>query len=316
MLDVPKVSHWERPGQLVAGRGPCLQCSNIFRGNSHDPRLLPTQGRRRLDFPLDWGIHRCLDYTPALKFQLNTSFTFPRRCCSVAQLCLTLCDLMDCSTLGFPVLQYLPECAQSHVHWVHDAIQPSHPLPPPSPPALYLSQHQGLFQWVCFLHQVAEVLELPGHKPHLLSILWKQGPRWERADLSGTTLSLPSVPSLAPPSEPCAHCPHKGAALSLPLGALRGPEQSSSAAVRVHTTLWHSWMTCVKPTNVSRKIRRNHLKTMRNRSFIETDNVLSPSVMSNSVTPWTVAHEFLCPRGFSGWEYWKTFIFPFNFFFC
>jgi len=58
----------------------------------------------------------CLDYTPALKFQLNTSFTFPRRCCSVAQLCLTLCDLMDCSTLGFPVLQYLPECAQSHVH--------------------------------------------------------------------------------------------------------------------------------------------------------------------------------------------------------
>ena len=145
----------------------------------------------------------CLDYTPALKFWPSTSFTFPGRCCSVAQLFLTLCDPKDCSTPGFPVLHYLPEFAQTHVHWVHDAIQPSHPLPPPSPPALYLSQHQSLFQWV-FLHQVAKVLELPGHKPHLLSSLWKHGPRWERADLSGTTLSLPSVPSLAPSSEPCA----------------------------------------------------------------------------------------------------------------
>ena len=55
---------------------------------------------------------------------------------------------MDCSTPGFPVLHYLPEFAQTHVHWVDDAIQPSHPLSPPSPPALNLSQHQGLFQWV------------------------------------------------------------------------------------------------------------------------------------------------------------------------
>ena len=53
-------------------------------------------------------------------------------CCSVVKLCLTLCDPMDCSTPGFPVLHYLPEFAQPHVHWVSDAIQPSHSLLPPS----------------------------------------------------------------------------------------------------------------------------------------------------------------------------------------
>ena len=66
---------------------------------------------------------------------------------------------MDCSTLGFPVLCYLLEFAQTHVHWVGDAIQPSHPLLSPSLPAFNLSQHQGLFQWVDSSHQVAEVLE-------------------------------------------------------------------------------------------------------------------------------------------------------------
>ena len=55
---------------------------------------------------------------------------------------------MDCSTPGFPVHHQLPEFAQTHVHWVGDAIQPSHPLSSPSPPAFNLSQHQGLFQWV------------------------------------------------------------------------------------------------------------------------------------------------------------------------
>ena len=57
-----------------------------------------------------------------------------------------LCDPMDCSTPGFPVLHYLPEFAQIHVHGVSDAIQPSHPLSPPSSPVLNLSQQQGLFQ--------------------------------------------------------------------------------------------------------------------------------------------------------------------------
>ena len=63
-----------------------------------------------------------------------------------AQSCLALCDQMDCSTPDFPVLHYLPEVAQTHVHGVDDALQPSHPLLPPSPPSLSLSQHQGLFQ--------------------------------------------------------------------------------------------------------------------------------------------------------------------------
>ena len=80
--------------------------------------------------------------------------------CSVTKSCLTLCDPMDCSRPGFPVLQYLPEFAQIHVHWVDNATQPSLPLFPPSSPSLNLSQHQGLFQWVTFLHQVAKVLEL------------------------------------------------------------------------------------------------------------------------------------------------------------
>ena len=67
-------------------------------------------------------------------------------CCSVAQWCLTLCDPMDCSTPGFPVLHHLPELAQTHVHQVGDAIQSSHTPSSPSPPAFSLSQHQGLFQ--------------------------------------------------------------------------------------------------------------------------------------------------------------------------
>ena len=64
---------------------------------------------------------------------------------SVAQLCLTLCDPMDCSTV-FPVHHQLLEPAQTHVHLVSDAIQPSHPLSSPSPSALSLFQHQRLFQ--------------------------------------------------------------------------------------------------------------------------------------------------------------------------
>ena len=90
-------------------------------------------------------------------------------CCSVTQSCPALCDhmgfetpcsSMDCNMPGFSVLHCLPEFVQTHVPWVSDAIQPSHPLSPASPPALNLSQHQGLFQWVGSSHQVAKVLEL------------------------------------------------------------------------------------------------------------------------------------------------------------
>ena len=78
---------------------------------------------------------------------------------SVAQPCPTLCNPMDCSTPGLPVHHQLLELSQTHVHRVSDAIQPSHPLSPPSPPAFSLSQHQGLFQWVSSSPQVSKVLE-------------------------------------------------------------------------------------------------------------------------------------------------------------
>ena len=90
-----------------------------------------------------------LPLVPLLKVQFS----------SVAQLSLTLCDPMDCSMPDLPVHYQLPGITQTHVHQVSDAIQPSH-LSSPSPPTFNLSQHQGLFQGVSSLHQVAEVLEL------------------------------------------------------------------------------------------------------------------------------------------------------------
>ena len=78
---------------------------------------------------------------------------------SDAQSCPNLCDPMDWSTPGLPVHHQLPEFTQTHVHWVSDAIQPSHPLSSPSLPAFNLSQHQDLFRWVGSSHQVAKVLE-------------------------------------------------------------------------------------------------------------------------------------------------------------
>ena len=99
--------------------------------------------------------------SPYKKLTQTTGPTFSSvQFSSVAQLCLTLCDPMNCSTLGLPVEGgELPKSTQTHVHWVGNAIQASHPLLSPSPPALNLSQHQGLFQWVSSSHQVAKVLE-------------------------------------------------------------------------------------------------------------------------------------------------------------
>src|SRR5574341_218277 len=78
---------------------------------------------------------------------------------SIAQSCLTLCDPMNRSTPGLPDHHQLPEFTQTHVHQVSDAIQASHPLSSPSPPATNASQHQSLFQRVNSLHEVAKVLE-------------------------------------------------------------------------------------------------------------------------------------------------------------
>ena len=86
--------------------------------------------------------------------------------CSVAQSCLTFGDPIKCRTPGFPVLQYLRELAQIHVHWWCQLVTPSNhliPLSSPSPPAFNLSQHQGLFQWAGSWQQVAKVLELQLH---------------------------------------------------------------------------------------------------------------------------------------------------------
>ena len=100
---------------------------------------------------------------------------------SVAQSCPTICDLMNRSMPGLPVHHQLPEFTQTHMHWVGDAIQPSHPLSSPTPPAPNPSQHQGLFQWVNSLHEVAKVLEFqPQHqsfqwtpRADLLQLAWR-----------------------------------------------------------------------------------------------------------------------------------------------
>ena len=77
---------------------------------------------------------------------------------SVAQSCPTLCDPMDCSMPGFPVHHQLLDLVQTHVNWIDDANQPSHPLSSPTPPAFNLPQHRDLFQWVSSSHQVGKVL--------------------------------------------------------------------------------------------------------------------------------------------------------------
>ena len=103
-----------------------------------------------------------MSFACSFTFQYGTSFTKLKIILlffSVIQSCPRLCDSKECSTPGFPVLHHLPELAQTHVHWLGDAIQPSHPLLSPSP-TFNLSQHQGLFQSVSSLHQMATVFEL------------------------------------------------------------------------------------------------------------------------------------------------------------
>ena len=95
---------------------------------------------------------------PGLWTTISAARTFC--CCSINKSSQALFHLMKSSTPDSPVLHCLVEFAQNHVHWFGDSIQPSHPLSTPSPPALSLSQHQGLFQWVDPSCQVAKVLEL------------------------------------------------------------------------------------------------------------------------------------------------------------
>ena len=93
-------------------------------------------------------------------FSWCITMNVPVQFSSVTQLCPALCNPLDCNMAGFPVHHQLLELTQTHVHRVCDAIQPSHPLSSPSPPAFKLSQHQSLFQWVSTFNQVAKLLEL------------------------------------------------------------------------------------------------------------------------------------------------------------
>ena len=98
-------------------------------------------------------------FSVGLSVAILKSFRLSVQFSSVAQSCPTLCNPMNRSTSGLPVHHQLPEFTQTHGHWVSDAIQPSHPLSSPSPPAPNPSQHQSLFQWVNSSHEVAKVLE-------------------------------------------------------------------------------------------------------------------------------------------------------------
>ena len=109
-----------------------------------------TSSSRRSSQPRDQTCVSCLSTLAGKFFTTSTIWETPSRgsvqFSSVAQSCLTLCDPMNCSTPGLPVYHQLPEFNQTHVHRVSDAIQPSHPLLSPSPPAPNPSQHQSLFQ--------------------------------------------------------------------------------------------------------------------------------------------------------------------------
>ena len=107
-----------------------------------------------------WFSNPIPGHIPRQNYNLKTYLhSYSHQFSSVTQSCLTLCDPMNRSTPGLPVHHQLLEFTQTHVHWVGDAIQPSHPLSSPSPPVPNPSQHQSLFQWVNSLHEVAKVLE-------------------------------------------------------------------------------------------------------------------------------------------------------------
>ena len=134
--------------------GKFMEIIIILFGIHHNSRAYPiaSQQWHRECLPLHW-LYECRLLCKKSSIPRAIQFS------SAAQLCLTLCNPMNLSTPGLPTHHQLLEFTQTHVHWVGDAIQPSHPLSSPSPPALNLSQHQGLFKWVTSSHQVAKGLE-------------------------------------------------------------------------------------------------------------------------------------------------------------
>ena len=132
---------WRIPGTKESDGLPSLGLHRV----GHDCCNLVAAEARIIESTIRWG-------TYMLK-QWNIQFS------SVTQSCPTLCNSMNHRTPGLPVHHQYPEFTQTHVHQVGDTIQPSHSLTSPSPPAVNPSQHQGLFQWVNFSHEVANVLE-------------------------------------------------------------------------------------------------------------------------------------------------------------
>ena len=129
----------------------CLKCFKIISSQCYSELL---------DGWIKWQYWKeRIEYIWTLVETSVSSSYFICQLSSVTQSCPTLCDPMDCSTPGLPVHHQLPKCTQTHVHWVSDAIQLSHPLSSPSSPTVNLSQHQGLFQWVSSSHKVARVLQ-------------------------------------------------------------------------------------------------------------------------------------------------------------
>ena len=119
-------------------------CRGVWRKYLHQVLEIPKKGRHFRKSESSSYINRLVDKSQLQEEGTQFFVTLRSACCSVAQPRLTLCDPMACSTPGFSVLHYLPELAQTHARWVGDAIQPSHPLASPSPPAFSLWQHQGL----------------------------------------------------------------------------------------------------------------------------------------------------------------------------
>ena len=130
--------------------------NNAIWNNMDGPRDYHTKWRERQIYHITYICNLNYDTKVFTKQkQTPSSVQFS----SVTQSCLTLCDPMDSSTPGLLVHCQLPEFTQIHAHRISGAIQPSHPLSSPSPPAPNPSQHQSLFQWVNSSHQVAIVLE-------------------------------------------------------------------------------------------------------------------------------------------------------------
>ena len=149
----------------------CQETRSVYSGLSLTSFLVIYWSLLRLSFPIrKWNEGK---YTHNIVYRSTyISVQFSRSVISI-------CYPMDCNMPGFPVYHQLPEFIQTHVHWVSDAIQASHPLLSPSPPTFNVSQHQGLFQWGSSSHQVAKALEkaMATHSSTLAwKIPWTEGP--------------------------------------------------------------------------------------------------------------------------------------------